>query len=675
MPFAGDQKDQVQQATDIVQLVSEHVALKQRGGEYVGLCPFHEDKNPSMYVSPRKQIFKCFACGMGGDVFTWQMKYHRLEFREALESLAERAGIQLEKHPGRSGSTEPGAKSNRQRLADANEKALAFFRHCLDDKAAGQIARDYLDRRGMHPDMIEAFQLGYAPDAWDALNNYARKMGWDLNAFEQAGLIAPRKSGQGCYDKLRHRLIFPICDAMGRPIAFGGRKLREEDNPKYLNSPETLLFNKSATLYGLHLAKKAIMDSHTAVIVEGYTDVIACHQAGAKNVLATLGTAFTAEHVKELRRFAEKVILVFDGDTAGQKAAERAVDIFMHAEVDVAIAILPEGKDPADLLAEEDGLEQWRQAMDAASSAMDFLFGLFGRTINQTDSVTGRQRQASQFISKLAELGLDRVDPVRRSLIVQRLATTLGMQEAVLHDMLLEQSKLHHQRSQRTPPPAATAPDDAPPLPPSSMPSDVDIDADLSQPQARVFKRAERDLIGCLLQDNQLFELTMDDGRSMDETVTPGDMLTAVGYQLYELIYNRLAEHQSATTAALAGHLSEQGRDALVDALTQADVDVEQRCLDDGERRQAMFLGAVQWFCDLRQEKEYRQAREQTQQSTAPPGPETPQTADSPQHDPAEDLRLKQLEDMLRSRRPSAARIPRTPGNAPGSVPGHSHGA
>ena len=687
MAFAGDQKDQVQQATDIVQLIGEHVALKQKGREWIGLCPFHDDKNPSMHVSPQKQIFKCFVCGAGGDVFTWQMEYHQMSFREALESLAQRAGIELTNQGRRDPNAPTGPKraDARKQLHDANEKALAFYQASLNDPQLGRIARDYLERRGFHPDMIKAFQIGCAPEGWDHLARRIAQQRWDLPVFEQAGLISPRKQGQGHYDKLRHRLIFPICDAMGRPIAFGGRRLDEEDNPKYLNSPETLLFNKSRTLYGLHLAKRAIMDSHTAVIVEGYTDVIACHQAGACNVLATLGTAFTAEHVTELRRFADKVVLVFDGDEAGQKAADRAVDIFLHGQMDVSIAVLPGGKDPADLLGEEDGLVQWRDCIAGATSALDFLLNNFAQSIEQADTITGRQRETTAFITRLAELGLGKIDPVRRAMIVQQLATTLKLGESMLNDMLLKASQQirpprNSQPAKPAPPPPDTQPptlpgnapgvpagilgtvpggDDAIPHPAtSSQPIPPELDehdlpaAAPSSPDTvdwsnklEATGQAERDVIGCLLQEPALFELTLDDGSTLDEAVTPGDMASAIGYRLYEQLYQRLARGEQPTLAIMARELAERNEHELVRALTDADVDVERRTMNDPKRRLDVLKGAARFFRQRRDEKEYRHSQVNLKQS------------DNPTMN--DDQRLEHMQQMLRSRQPSATRIAR----------------
>ena len=356
-----DLKRQVQEATDIIELIGEQVTLRPKGKEFAGLCPFHEDRNPSMFVSPQKQIYKCFVCGAGGDVFSFAMNYHKLSFPEALKVLGERAGIQI-KDTHQQG--DPGQPTVRQKLSEANKCACTFFQRQYQHEQTGAKVRDYVAKRGINDQMLDAFQIGYAPDSWDQFAQYLQQRHLPVEDFVDAGLVSPRSSGGGLFDRMRHRLIFPICDALGRPIAFGGRILPDgtiddKNEAKYLNSPETPLFNKSATLYGLHLAKQTILQTRTAVIVEGYTDVVACHQHGVRNVVATLGTALTKEHAHALRHFAEKVVLIFDADDAGQKAADRAVEVFIGGSLDVTIAVLPNRMDPDELLALPDGQAQW----------------------------------------------------------------------------------------------------------------------------------------------------------------------------------------------------------------------------------------------------------------------------------------------------------------------------
>ncbi len=442
MSIRDDFKHQVQQQTDIVDLVGEQLALKPAGREFKALCPFHDDKNPSMSVVPHKQIYHCFVCGAGGDAFSWQMKFHRMTFPEALKSLAERLGLEMPapEHVDPARAARAAQQSDdRHRIADANSRATAFFQALLHHPEHGKNVRDYLAKRGMNDEMVKAFGIGYAPDRWDGLMTMIRDKRWDTQAFAMAGLIKRRDSGDH-YDALRHRLIFPIYDTMDRPIAFGGRKLRDEDEPKYLNSPETPLFNKSATLYGIHRAKTQIIASKTAVIVEGYTDVIACHQHGITNVVATLGTAFTSEHAHQLRRYCEKVVLIFDADEAGKRAADRAIDAvqaFIGGTLDVMVAVLPGGMDPDELLGLPDGHEQWQQAIDGAVDALAYQFERLRMRMNDAGSLTGRQRLTEQFIEKIASMGIGRQEnPIRRSLIVQQISSLIGMSEHEVNELI-----------------------------------------------------------------------------------------------------------------------------------------------------------------------------------------------------------------------------------------------
>jgi DNA primase len=574
MSTRDDQKRQVQQATDIVRLIGEQVALRPKGREFAGLCPFHDDHSPSMSVSPVKQIYKCFSCGAGGDAFAFVMNYHKMTFPEALRHLAERAGITLQgPGSGDRGSGLDEQPSERKRIAAANAQALEFFRALYRHEHHGRIARDYVQERHISPQMVEQFAIGYAPDRWDGLATMIQSRGWDRRGFELAGLISPRKneesgnrsqeSGQdaarGFYDRLRHRLIFPIFDAIGRPIAFGGRKLRAEDEPKYLNSPETALFNKSATLYGLHLAKKPIIDRRVAVIVEGYTDVIACHQAGEANVVATLGTALTMDHVRELRRYADKVVLIFDADAAGQKAADRSVELFLVGDLDVAIAQLPhrpghedEKVDPAELMAMEGGLDLWHQAMKQARDAMAYQFDRLTERLDAADTMTARQRIAEQFVEQLGRLGLGQVSVLRGGMIRQRLSQVLHLSESEVARLI-----------QHFAPRRAARPTPAAPLAPSN-PTDnlepaghlannrvVDVAHGVSDAMLSALARAERQVIGCLLRQGALFHHTLRDGRTLIDALTPDDLVTVAGRQVYAHLSARLAAGEAPTLGSL----------------------------------------------------------------------------------------------------------------------------
>lgn len=488
----GD-KERVRDASDIVRIVGESVALRPKGREYAGLCPFHDDHRPSMNVIPSKQIFHCFVCGASGDVFTFVQKFHKMDFREALEYLAERAGITLTplRAAPDTGAPAPSGPS-RKTLLEANTQALRFFRGILAHAEHGRVGRDLIARRGISPEMVEAFQLGLAPDRWDGLQLWSRQNRLDEASLLAAGLLKRRDGGEGCYDALRHRLIFPIHNKAGQVIAFGGRKIRDEDEPKYLNSPETPLFNKSATLYALHLASNKIQLERTAIICEGYTDVIACHQAGFTNAVATLGTALTREHAKELRLRCDKVILLFDGDDAGQRAADRAVPIFFAEQIDVCIATLnkfTDAKDPDELLKRPGGGEVFAQALAAAQDLIEYRLGRV-RSRLAGAGLSALEKGITQEIADFAAMGLATAAPQRRELIERRLAEISGLRESTIRAM----TPAGRAGPVRV---ASSGPADQPP-------GAADLSRELARINTGTLTAAEH-LLGCILCDGTLF--------------------------------------------------------------------------------------------------------------------------------------------------------------------------
>jgi len=431
----NDDRQRVLDATDIVRLVGEHVGLRPKGAEFVGLCPFHEDHNPSMYVVPRKQIFHCFVCGAGGNAIDFLMRRHQMEFREALEALAERSGVELTpwrpagRNGSEAGSERPGI--GKRDLAEAARAAGEFFRAILKHPEHGASARAALADRGLSDEMIEAFQIGAAPDRWDGLLTTLRRRGVSDEATLKAGLAKRRTRGEGLYDAFRNRLIFPIHDQLGRTIAFGGRILDPEDAPKYLNSPETPLFEKSATLYALKQAAPGMQRTRRAIVTEGYTDAIACHQRGFDNVVATLGTALTKRHAQTLKRLCDEVVLLFDGDDAGMRAADRAVEVFFAEPLDVRIATLPGGMDPDDLFKTEGGEEAFREAVDSARDALDYRFDRFRDRLGDAGP-SARARLIEEDLERLVELGLNDLAPIRRRHVVRTLGRLAGVDEATI---------------------------------------------------------------------------------------------------------------------------------------------------------------------------------------------------------------------------------------------------
>ncbi|HEX2837571.1 MAG TPA: DNA primase [Phycisphaerales bacterium] len=428
--------DRVKDATDIVRLIGEHVALRPKGREYMGLCPFHDDHSPSMHVVPHKQFYKCFSCGAAGDVFKFVQDFLKMDFPEALEFLADRAGIALERRKRQEQDADAPADSiSKKDLLAANAMAASFYRAMLKHEQ-GAAGRAVIEKRGISPQMVEEFQLGVSPDRWDGLILTAQKQGFSAGLLGAAGLIKAREGSSGHYDAFRNRVMFPICDRTGRVIAFGARKIKDEDEPKYLNSPETRLFNKSATLYALHLALRTIQQTRTAIICEGYTDVIACHQAGFRNAVATLGTAMTRQHAAELRLACDRVLLLFDSDEAGQRAADRAAEVFFSQPIDVGVVTLrpfTDAKDPDELLKREGGGEAFKRALEGASDLLAYRFARVEERLKGA-GLSARSRGITEEIERLVELGLADVEPVRKALIIRSLARIAGVSESVIRD-------------------------------------------------------------------------------------------------------------------------------------------------------------------------------------------------------------------------------------------------
>ena len=362
-----DLKERVRDAIDIVDLVGTYLSLRRAGKAMVGLCPWHEDSRPSFHVNPERQTFRCWVCNIGGDAFSFLMRMERLEFREALEQLAQRAGIDLPR--GRGGLQVDEKASILAALAWAADR----YRDCLRNAPEAKSARDYLASRGLTQQTIDSFRLGYAPPAWDWLLRQASAAGIATAHLAKAGLVVERQDRSGHYDRFRDRAMFPICDHFSRCVAFGGRVLpgAPPDSAKYINSPETPLFSKSSMLYGLDTARDAMAKSRRAIVVEGYTDCLATRQAGVHDVVAVLGTALGERHAKLLRRYADRIVLVLDGDDAGRRRANEILDVLLAEPIDVRIARLPSGVDPCEFVLEK-GREAFETLVASAGDPLDY---------------------------------------------------------------------------------------------------------------------------------------------------------------------------------------------------------------------------------------------------------------------------------------------------------------
>jgi DNA primase len=361
--IADEIVQEVRDRVDIVDLIGRHLTLKKSGRNYVGLCPFHSEKTPSFNVNPDRQSFYCFGCQKGGTAFTFLTEVENLTFPEAVRTLARECGIEI---PESTGSSE-GGRSNAEALYRANEIAQACYRQAL--RVPGNPALAYLEARGLDADAIEKFQLGYAPDSWDAVVNALRKAGISPEIGARAGLFAERPTG-GYYDRLRDRVTFPICDVRGRMIGFGGRAISPQQQPKYLNTPESPIFRKRTAFYGYPDALAPIRSAARAVVVEGYFDRIALDLAGVSHAVATCGTALTPDHVRDLRRRTGEIVLLFDGDEAGQRALEKALQLLLPEGLRVRGAALPAGDDPDSFSARE-GKQALKALVDSAPPAIE----------------------------------------------------------------------------------------------------------------------------------------------------------------------------------------------------------------------------------------------------------------------------------------------------------------
>lgn len=392
--------DDLREKADIVEVISDYVQLKKAGRLFKGLCPFHDEKTPSFMVDPAKQLYHCFGCGEGGNVYTFLMKKEGLAFREAVERLASRVGYTL--HYEGVSRERVEAEGRKERIYRLNGWAAELYHRVLTEGDAGREAMDYLASRGFGEEAVKTFSLGYAPKQWDFLYRRAMRKGFSAEDFLGAGLGA--RGERGIYDRFRGRIIFPIRDLQDRVVAFGGRILGE-GNPKYLNSPETTVYVKSRHLYALNLSRREIVREGYAILVEGYTDVIGLWQAGIRNVAATLGTALGEEHFRLLSRLTEKVVLAFDADAAGLGASERGLEFLDKFNLDLRVIILDEGTDPADFVRER-GAEEFRRRVKESVPLLDFCLDKILGTHDPRDT-NSRIKGVNKALRLLADLAGD----------------------------------------------------------------------------------------------------------------------------------------------------------------------------------------------------------------------------------------------------------------------------
>lgn len=515
--------EEIRERADIIDVISDYVTLKKVGRNYKGLCPFHQEKTPSFMVSPEKQLFHCFGCGVGGNVFTFLMKYEQIAFAEAARTLAQKYGVRI---PEVRTTVRDQRKEN---LRQINAVALDFYIHQLRAEQEWKAARDYLKRRGIEKVIWEEYGVGYAPPRWEALVTHLKKKGVNIKEAESLGLIIPKKGGW--YDRFRDRIIFPIFDLQGRVIGFGGRVLSDGHEPKYLNSPESVLYKKGAGLYGLNVARKHMQRAGGEVfIVEGYFDLLSMAQKGIKNAVATLGTALTPEQVKLVRRFGSEFSLLFDPDEAGVKAALRGLELFIQEDSFPMVIPLPDGLDP-------DGyFQKGGDPQTLVASAVPGVEYAMERLMEGCDlgAVEGKVKAVEAVLPFLLQIR----DGVRRDLYIKRLAEKAGVKEAQVRDAALTM------RKGRT-----TGPE--------------------RKSSAKIHVSAEKKLVQMMVQHPELLPLVIEEGVA---EYLEGPALRSIG----ELVIHDFQRHGDLSLDRLAPHLEERGVYETASSLAFQEEDLEE---------------------------------------------------------------------------------------------------
>jgi DNA primase len=578
--FSEDIISRVRDSVDIVDLVSGYVSLKKTGKNHTGLCPFHAEKTPSFSVNPDKQIFHCFGCGAGGDVFKFIELQEGLNFPEAVRALAGRAGISLPTD-SRSRGQDKKSEDERKVLLTIVADAVEYFRKELEGPA-GSAARAYLKKRGVTDAIVQDFALGYVKPEWDGLLRHLKQKGYAFGQMEKAGLIVKRSEGEGYYDRFRGRIIFPIRDIAGNVIAFGGRVM-DDFLPKYLNSSETPLYSKSNTLYCLDMAKEYGRRQGYFVIVEGYLDAIACHQYGVRNAVATLGTALTEGHLRLMRRFADKLVLIFDPDPAGVKASLRGFDLFVASGIKVNVVSLPDGDDP-DTFLQKHGHDAFAARLRKSVKFMDFVLEQVVKS-GSFASIDDKVQRAEEMLGFIAKIP----SGIERDHYLKKTAEALDLDEVVLRQEIPN-------RSRRSAPA------------PSGVKGSTPLPARGHRP------KAEEILIHLMLKDEEI-------ARSLKEQIQPQDFTDPLFQRAAQQIFDALNACESLDTRALLRDGDEELNNLILHySVLEADYDDPQKhcrdCVDvikqkDPEKKMKHLLKAIDEAAAKEDWTEYRRLLEE----------------------------------------------------------------
>lgn len=419
--------DEIKQRIDIVDLIQGYIPLTPGGANWKARCPFHNEKSASFMVSREKGIWHCFGCGKGGDIFTFLQEMEGMDFPEALQMLAQRAGVELKK-------LDPAQSSKRQGAIELITLAAKAYHKLLLEHEKAAPARDYLTKRGLDATIIDTFHIGYAPDSWEGISTFLKTKKFSDEEIFQAGLTIKRERGAGYYDRFRNRIMFPVQDQLGRVIGFSARALAPDQEPKYLNTPQTAIYNKSAALYGIAQAKNAIKKTQLCVLVEGNMDVLASHQVGVTNAVAASGTALTSDQLRLIKRYTENVALAFDTDVAGESASMRGIERAWEEGMNIKVVVLPFGKDPDEVVRKSP--DAWRKAVAEAVPFMDYAFGRVQTTLNLL-RVEDKKLAAKRLLPLISRL----TDKIEQTHYLQKLSRLLNVSEEVLRSSLPSEKK------------------------------------------------------------------------------------------------------------------------------------------------------------------------------------------------------------------------------------------